>query len=219
MKQEAFPQLEWRLETGIVPYAQALEEMETRVMALAEGRGRECVWLLEHPSFYSLGTSGKAHHIHANPQKIPVIQTGRGGQLTYHGPGQRVGYVMLNLKARQLSPRAFVQGLERWIGSVLERLGVPSFTDPRRIGVWTWTPTGQEAKIAAIGVRIRRGISFHGWALNVAPDLSFFQTITPCGLSGYGVTSLEQLGITVDRSTLDALFQESFEAVFGLPSL
>jgi lipoyl(octanoyl) transferase len=125
---------------------------------------------------------------------------------------------MLNLKARQLSPRAFVQGLERWIGGVLELLGVPSFTDRRRIGVWTRGTTGQEAKIAAIGVRIRRGISFHGWALNVAPDLSFFQTITPCGLSGYGVTSLEQLGITVDRSTLDALFQERFEAVFGLPS-
>ena len=214
----------WHTET-LVPYDQALATMMQRVDAIARGDAPELIWMLEHPPLYTLGTSGQRADLHTNPYQLPVYETGRGGQVTYHGPGQRVGYVMLNLKARGLSPRAFTTKLEQWLQTVLQTQGLATFTDPTRIGVWT-TVNGtdpqlyppQERKIAAIGVRIRKGVTSHGFALNICPDLRHFDAITPCGLSQYKATSLEALGkATGDVTFLDALLRQTFKDIFDQP--
>jgi lipoyl(octanoyl) transferase len=199
----------WAVSAAPVDYPAAVEAMEARAAAIAQGTAGEMVWLLEHPPLYSAGVSAKAADL-LDPGRFPVFRSGRGGQYTYHGPGQRVAYVMLDLGARAKDTRAFVEALEGWIIEALARLGVTASVSPGRIGVWT----GGE-KIAAIGVRLRRWVSFHGVALNVAPDLEHFAGIVPCGISDAGVTSLERLGVDTEPARIEAMLRAAFEGVFG----
>ena len=201
------PLPEWRVEPGLLPYPQAVATMEDRVAAIRAGTAPERVWLVEHPPLYTAGTSAEPHDL-LSPDRFPVFVTGRGGKYTYHGPGQRIAYVMLDLDARGRDLRGYVAALEAWIIAALADLGVAARVIPGKIGVWTETPAGT-AKIAAIGVRVRRWVSYHGLAINVAPDLSHFGGIVPCGLSD-PVTSLTALGrpatiADVDRALADQL--------------
>lgn len=191
----------WSIAPGLTPYPDAVATMEARVAAIAAGRAEELVWLVEHPPLYTAGTSASDAEL-LDAGRFPVHRTGRGGRHTYHGPGQRVGYVMLDLGARGRDVRRFVAGLEGWIIAALATFGVDAWTVGGKTGVWTRSPAGI-AKIAAIGVRIRQWVSFHGIAINVSPDLSHFDGIVPCGLSE-PVTSLAALGIHADMATLDA---------------
>jgi lipoyl(octanoyl) transferase len=197
--------IEWRISAGLTPFAEALAAMEARVEAVADGREQELLWLLEHPPLYTGGTSAKAEHLLTH--QFPVYETGRGGQYTYHGPGQRVVYTVLNVKARAAPAvpdvRRFVHTLEQWIIDTLLTFGVVGERREGRIGIWVRTPVG-EAKIAALGIRIRRGVSLHGIAINLCPDLSHFGGIIPCGIQEYGVTSLHALGHTVSMADMDA---------------
>ena len=202
------PGAEWRVTRGLVPYADALEEMEARAAAVAAGDAREFAWLLEHPPIYTAGTSAvPADLIDA---RFPVIATGRGGRHTYHGPGQRVGYLVLDLTKRGRDVRCYVHALEDWVIAALGMLGVTAFSVEGRVGIWT-TDGGSEAKIGAIGVRVRRWITLHGFAVNVAPDLSHFGGIVPCGLPDYPVTSLAALGLTADMAAFDAALAATAE--------
>ena len=201
---------EWRIEPGLTDYATALEAMEARVEAIRTGAARELIWLVEHPPVYTAGTSAAPDDL-VEPDRFPVFRTGRGGRYTYHGPGQRVGYVMLDLNARGRDVRCFVDALEDWMIAALARFGVTAFKAEGRVGVWTQTPAG-EAKIGAIGVRVRRWISYHGFALNVAPDLSHFGGIVPCGLPDYPVTSLAALGIEASLADADAALAATLPA-------
>jgi lipoyl(octanoyl) transferase len=200
--------IEWRIAPAPVPYAEALAEMEARAAAVAEGRARELIWLLEHPPVYTGGTSADPADLR-DPQ-FPVIGTGRGGQYTYHGPGQRIGYVVLDLTRRGRDVRQFVHALEGWVIDTLGDLGVSAFRAPGRIGIWTMAPDptspqeNTEAKIGAIGVRVRRWVTLHGFSVNLSPDLSHFAGIVPCGLPDFGVTSAEALGAPTDFATFDA---------------
>lgn len=187
--------IEWRLGGAPVPYRHALAEMEARNQAVAAGRAAELVWLLEHPPVYTAGTSAAAGEL-LDP-RFEVVETGRGGRYTYHGPGQRVGYVMLDLSKRTKDVRLFVHALEGWVIGALADFGVEAWRSEGRIGIWTRDVDGQEAKIGAIGVRVRRWVTMHGFAVNLAPDLGHFSGIVPCGIAEYGVTSLERLGIAV----------------------
>lgn len=193
--------IEWRRETAPVPYRAALEEMERRNAAIAAGEARELVWLLEHPPVYTAGTSAAAGEL-LDP-RFEVVEAGRGGRYTYHGPGQRVGYVLLDLKRRARDVRGFVHALEGWVIATLGDFGVESWRSPGRIGIWTRDIDGREAKIGAIGVRIRRWVTMHGFSVNIAPDLSHFGGIVPCGIEEFGVTSLARLGLTVDFDAWD----------------
>ena len=210
--------VEWVRSEGEHPYPEAVAVMEARAEAIAEGTARELVWLLEHPALYTAGVSAKAADL-ITPDRLPVFKTGRGGQFTYHGPGQRVAYVMLDLRTRGRDARAFVSALEAWLVATLAQLGVAGETRCGRVGVWVrqTTPGGleREDKIAAIGVKLRRWVSFHGVSLNVGPDLSHFSGIVPCGITDHGVTSLAQLGIDASMQQVDAALASSFEAVFG----
>jgi len=210
--------VEWRVLPGLTGYAEALDMMEARVDAISAGRAGECVLLLEHPPLYTAGTSAKAQDLRA--ARFPVFESGRGGQYTYHGPGQRVAYVMLDLKARRPDIRAFVTALEAFLITSLAAFNVSGFTDPARVGVWVKRPekgAGHEDKIAAIGIRLRKWVSFHGVSLNVEPDLRHFDGIIPCGISEarYGVTSLVDLGLPVTMEDADIALKQGFEAVFG----
>jgi lipoyl(octanoyl) transferase len=187
--------------------------MEARVAAIVAGDAAELVWLLEHPPLYTAGVSAKAEEL-VDPDRFPVFQTGRGGRHTYHGPGQRVAYVMLDLRARRRDARAFVEAMEAWLIAALAGLGVVGETRAGRIGVWVDGPSGEE-KIAALGVKLRRWVSFHGISLNVAPDLGHFGGIVPCGIADYGVTSLERLGAPASMAATDAALAEAFTSVFG----
>ncbi len=192
--------------------------MEDRVDAIAAGRAGELVWLLEHPPIYTGGTRTPPRDI-SNPLRFDYIATGRGGDITYHGPGQRVAYVMLDVKRRFAGDvHAFVRSLETWVIGALDEFGIAAFSRSGRAGVWVADPNspGGEAKIAALGLRIRRGISFHGVSLNVAPDLSHYEGIIPCGLAGYGVTSLAAQGVAATMADADRALVHSFEAVFGV---
>lgn len=207
--------VEWLSSAAPVAYPEALAAMEARAKAIADGEAAEAVWLLEHPPLYTAGTSAKAADLLA-PDRFPVYATGRGGQYTYHGPGQRVGYVMLDVKARGGDVRKFVHSLEEWLIRALARFDVTAERREGRIGLWVADPaTGAENKIAALGLRIRRGVSFHGVSLNVSPDLSHFAGIVPCGISRHGVTSLAALGRTTDMAEVDAALKASFAPVFG----
>jgi len=215
--------VQWAVSGGQIGYRQALAVMEARVAAIAAGEAPELVWLLEHPPLYTGGVSAKAADLLA-PDRFPVYATGRGGQYTYHGPGQRVAYVMLDLKARRRDVRAFVTALETWIIGALEVFNVQGLIRPERVGVWverkTPAPDGpglvaREDKIAAIGVKIRRWVSFHGVSLNVEPDLSHFDGIVPCGIREHGVTSLVDLGLPVSMDDADEALRSSFRKVFG----
>jgi lipoyl(octanoyl) transferase len=210
--------VEWRISDSPVPYPDAAAAMQARAAAIACGRASEMVWLLEHPPLYTSGTSGKREDL-LDP-RFPLFTTGRGGQLTYHGPGQRVAYVMLDLKRRRPDVRAYVAGLEEWIIRTLARFNVRGERREDRVGVWVRRPDkgdGCEDKIAAIGVRLRRWVSFHGIALNVAPDLAHFSAIVPCGVVDprYGVTSLVDLGHPVAMSDVDIALKQAFAEVFG----
>ena len=193
--------LEWRVSPGLTDYAVALAEMEARAAAVFAATEPELVWLLEHPPVYTAGTSADPAELLA--PRFPVIATGRGGRYTYHGPGQRVGYCVLDLGRRGRDVRAYVHALEGWVIAALERLGVAAFRAPGRVGIWT-IDRGREAKIGAIGVRVRRWVTLHGFAVNVDPDLTHFAGIVPCGLPDFAVTSLAALGIAADLATFDA---------------
>ncbi|MBS1181513.1 MAG: lipB [Proteobacteria bacterium] len=211
------PPVEWRIEPGLVDYQPAVAFMEERITAISEGRATELVWLVEHPPLYTAGTSANASDL-VEPSRFPVFQAGRGGQYTYHGPGQRVAYVMLDLERRRKDVRAFVAALERWIIGALAAFNVHGETREDRVGVWVRRPDkgdGIEDKIAAIGIRVRRWVTFHGISLNVEPDLDHFTGIVPCGIRGHGVTSLVDLGLPVAMEDADAALKASFVEVFG----
>ncbi len=210
--------VEWLIADAPVPYPEAVAAMEARVAAIAAHQAPEMVWLLEHPPLYTSGTSGRDADL-LDP-RFPLFSTGRGGQLTYHGPGQRVAYVMLDLKRRQPDVRAYVAGLEQWIIRTLEAFNVRGERREDRVGVWVKRPdkgAGHEDKIAAIGVRLRRWVSFHGISINVEPDLTHFDSIVPCGVVDprYGVTSLADLGLTLTTEDVDIALRQAFGEVFG----
>jgi lipoyl(octanoyl) transferase len=201
---------DWRVEPGLTDYAQALATMEARVEAIHAGTVPEVIWLVEHPPVYTAGTSAVDSDL-VDPERFPVFRTGRGGQYTYHGPGQRVGYVMLDLSRRGRDVRCYVDALEDWLIAALARFGVAAWKADGRVGVWTAAAAG-EAKIGAIGVRVRRWVSYHGFALNVAPYLSHFGGIVPCGLPDYPVTSLADLGIAATLADVDAALAATLPA-------
>ena len=205
--------MDWRISDGLVPYDEAQGAMEARVEAIRAGTAPEQVWLLEHPPLYTAGTSAKAGDL-LQPDRFPVHATGRGGQYTYHGPGQRVAYVMLDLKERGADVRRFVRDLEEWIIRTLARFNVKGERREGRVGIWV-AHDGREDKIAAIGVRVRRWVTFHGISLNVEPDLSHFSGIVPCGVRQHGVTSLVDLGLPATMTDLDVALAETFDEVFG----
>jgi len=209
----AAPPVEWIVSEGLVSYPQALAAMEARAAAIAEGRAAECVWLLEHPPLYTAGTSAKPEDL--VDARFPVFETGRGGQFTYHGPGQRVAYVMLDLKRRSADVRRYVSALEAWIIGTLSAFNVTGERREDRVGVWVRRKGGGEDKIAAIGIRVRRWVTFHGISLNVEPELSHFGGIVPCGVREHGVTSLADLGLPVSMAEVDAVMKVAFEEVFG----
>lgn len=205
--------MEWKISDRPVGYEDALVEMERRVADIRAGAAEECVWLLEHPPLYTAGTSARDEDLLAGD--LPVFKTGRGGQYTYHGPGQRVAYVMVDLKKRQQSPdiKQFVWGLEEWIIRALAEFGVRGERRAGRIGVWVATADGDK-KIAAAGVRIRHWVSFHGVSVNVKPDLSHYAGIVPCGISEYGVTSLAELGVDISLDEFDKSLKSNWNDVF-----
>lgn len=212
----------WRISQGLVEYDDAVAFMEETVAEIAEGRADEMVWLVEHPPLYTAGTSAVPRDL-LSPDRFPVFKTGRGGEHTYHGPGQRVAYFMLDLSRRRRDVRAFVAALEEVVIDTLARMNVRGERREDRIGVWVRRPDKvpladgsiAEDKIAAIGIRLRKWVSFHGIAINVDPDLEHFSGIVPCGISGYGVTSLVDLGLPVPMHEVDIRLRESFEEVFG----
>lgn len=209
------PPVEWLVADAPVPYPEAVAAMEERVALIADGRASERVWLLEHPSLYTAGTSADASEL-VSPGRFPVFRTGRGGRHTYHGPGQRVAYVMLDLGRRRPDLRLFVAALEEWLIRTLGAFNIRGERREDRVGVWVRRPKrGDEAKVAALGIRVRRSVSFHGVSLNVDPDLSHFDGIVPCGVTEHGVTSLVDLGLPVTVADADVALRMAFEEVFG----
>ena len=203
-----YDDIEWRVSDAPVAYEEALRFMEARVAGIREGTAGECIWLLEHPPLFTAGTSADPSEL-LNPLDFPVYDAGRGGRYTYHGPGQRVGYVMLDLEKRGKDIRCFVHSLEGWMIEALGALGIDSHRAPGRIGIWVGE--GQnEAKIGALGVRVKRWVTLHGFAINVAPDLSHFSGIVPCGIADFGVTSLSELGKQIPLTGVDAALKRSF---------
>jgi lipoyl(octanoyl) transferase len=200
--------IEWRVSEGLTPYADALAEMEARAAAVREGEASELVWLLEHPPLFTAGTSADPAELF-NPMGFPVFEAGRGGRYTYHGPGQRVVYLVLDLEKRGRDIRNFVHSLEGWMIAALDDVGVVARREPGRIGIWTGEGAS-EAKIGAIGVRVRRWVTMHGLAINVAPDLSHFGGIVPCGIAEYGVTSLAALGLDPSMKDIDFALERNF---------
>ncbi|WP_367714949.1 lipoyl(octanoyl) transferase LipB [Nitratireductor sp. GISD-1A_MAKvit] len=222
LPREAGSSVEWRIEPGLTDYETAVAFMEERVGLIREGKASELVWLVEHPPLYTAGTSANSADL-LEAGRFPVYKTGRGGEYTYHGPGQRVAYVMLDLKTRREDVRAFIAALEAWIIATLDRFNVKGERREDRVGVWVTRPEKPplpgglpaEDKIAAIGIRLRRWVSFHGISINVEPDLAHFGGIVPCGISGYGVTSLVDLGLPVTMEDLDLALKAAFSDVFG----
>jgi lipoyl(octanoyl) transferase len=204
----------WEVAGGLTGYADAVVRMEREAAAVAAGSAPERVWLVEHPPLYTAGTSAKLSDL-IDAGRFPVHRTGRGGQFTYHGPGQRVAYVMLDLSRRGQDVRAFVTGLESWIIATLEEFGVAGEIRPDRVGVWVRREGGAEDKIAAIGIRVRRWVTYHGIAINISPELSHFSGIVPCGIAGHGVTSLADLGIAATIAEVDTALRRAFGPVFG----
>jgi lipoyl(octanoyl) transferase len=200
--------IEWRVSDAPIPYEEALRFMEERAAAIREGTASECVWLLEHPPLFTAGTSADPAEL-LNQQDFPVHDAGRGGRYTYHGPGQRVGYLMLDLEKRGKDIRRFVHSLEGWMIDTLADLGVEAHRAPGRIGIWVGEGPS-EAKIGALGVRVKRWVTLHGFAINVAPDLSHFSGIIPCGIAEFGVTSLAELGKQIPLERVDSALKQSF---------
>lgn len=222
LAREGSPPVEWLVTDGLVAYPEAVAAMEDRVARIAAGTAAERVWLVEHPPLYTAGTSAEPADL-VDPDRFPVYATGRGGEYTYHGPGQRVAYVMLDLTRRRQDLRAYVAALEEWLIATLWAHHVRGERREDRVGVWVRRPEKPdvapgrpaEDKIAAIGIRVRRWVTFHGVALNVEPDLSHFGGIVPCGIRGYGVTSLVDLGLPVSMSDVDVVMKREFETIFG----
>jgi lipoyl(octanoyl) transferase len=210
--------IEWRISPGHVPYPDAVAAMEARAGAIAEGQASELVWLLEHPPLYTAGTSAKADDLLA-PGRFPVFPTGRGGQFTYHGPGQRVGYVMMDLRRRGNDVRRFVRDLEEWLIRTLAQFNVRGERREGRVGIWVARKGGREDKIAALGIRVRRGVSYHGVSFNVDPELEHFTGIVPCGIAEHGVTSLADLGLTATMADVDLALRAAFEEVFCMKTI
>ncbi len=208
------PPTQWQISDTLIGYSEAVAAMDARVAAIAAGTAGECAWLLEHPPCYTAGTSANAADL-VEPDRFPVYSTGRGGQYTYHGPGQRVAYLMMDLRARGRDVRAYVCNLEGWIIDTLKAFGVDGERREGRIGVWVRRPGGGEDKIAAIGVRVRRWVTMHGISLNVEPDLGHFAGIVPCGVREHGVTSLAALGRVVTMSEVDQALHDAFCDRFG----
>jgi lipoyl(octanoyl) transferase len=214
--------VEWITTDGLTGYAAAVTFMEDRATAIAEGRAGECIWLVEHPPLYTAGTSARSADL-VDPDRFEVHQSKRGGQYTYHGPGQRVAYVMLDVGRRGRDVRCFVRDLEAWVIATLEDFNIKGEVRPGRVGVWVQRPekpllsdgSPREDKIAAIGIRLRKWVSFHGISLNVDPDLDHFSGIVPCGISDHGVTSLVDLGLPVTMADLDLALRRNFDSVFG----
>ena len=210
---DAIHGVEWRVSHGLTPYRQALTAMEARAVAIRAGTAPELAWLVEHPPLFTAGTSADPSELF-NPRGFDVVDAGRGGRYTYHGPGQRVGYVMLDLEARGRDIRRFVYCLEGWMIGALADLGVPARREPGRIGIWTGSGA-HEAKIGAIGVRVKRWVTLHGFSINVAPDLTHFSGIVPCGIDQFGVTSLDALGRSSQMADLDFALSSTFPAFLG----
>lgn len=216
MTSETAGKIEWTISENPLAYEDALAVMEDTVADIREGKSPEQVWLLEHPPLYTAGTSAKETDLvldDSGAPKFPVFETGRGGQYTYHGPGQRVGYVMLNLKERQQTPdiKQYVRSLERWVINTLQEFDIKGERREGRVGIWVVKADGTEAKIAAIGVRIRHWVTYHGISINLNPDLSHFSGIVPCGITDHGVTSFEDLGVKATMADLDAALQKHFK--------
>ena len=209
--------IEWRVSETPVDYSAAVAEMEQRVAAIRAGTAAELAWLLEHPPLYTAGTSARAEEL-MEPGRLPVYRSGRGGRYTYHGPGQRIVYLMLDLRRRGQDVRCYVHQLEEWIIRVLARFGVAGERREGRVGIWVVQPSGNEAKIAAIGVRVRQWVTYHGVALNVDPELDNYRGIIPCGIAEHGVTSLAALGIRATIQEVDAALRCNFEQVFAAPT-
>ena len=211
-------EVEWRISSGLVAYPDALRVMDERVDLIQKGNAKELVWLLEHPPLYSAGTSAKPEGLLA-PNRFPVFQTGRGGQYTYHGPGQRVAYIMLDLNRRRRDIRAFVSSLETWIINTLAKFNIRGERRSDRIGIWVrrtdLNDPEREDKIGAIGIRIKRWVTLHGISINISPDLEHFGGIIPCGIGGYGVTSFEDIGQPLEVNDLDVELRTEFDQLFG----
>jgi lipoyl(octanoyl) transferase len=208
--------IEWRISAQPVDYRGAVEEMEQRVAAIRAGTAGELIWLLEHPPLYTAGTSARAEEL-LEPGRLPVHRTGRGGRYTYHGPGQRIAYVMLDLRRHGQDVRCYVHQLEEWVIRTLARFEVRGERRDGRVGIWVVRPSGSEEKIAAIGVRVRRWVTYHGVALNIDPELQNYRGIVPCGIVGHGVTSLAELGVTATIEEVDAALRGTFAEVFAVP--
>ncbi|MBV7393798.1 lipoyl(octanoyl) transferase LipB [Mameliella sediminis] len=217
--------MEWKISDGLTSYEEALAFMEDRAAAIAEGRAEDCIWLLEHPPLYTAGTSAKVEDL-KDPDRFPVYPSKRGGQYTYHGPGQRVVYVMMDVAKRGRDVRCFVQDLEKWVIATLAQFNLTGHIREGRVGVWIERPDRPplpdgrvaEDKIAAIGIRLRKWVSFHGISINVEPDLSHFDGIVPCGITDYGVTSLVDLGLPVTMDDLDVALRATFDEVMLAPA-
>ena len=214
-KIESGKPVEWRISDELVDYKIALEEMEERVRSIRAGKAAELVWLLEHPPLYTAGTSAKIEDL-VDPDRFPVYDAGRGGEYTYHGPGQRVGYFLLDLKKRGKDVRQFVYSLEEVIIQSIAAFGITCERRHGRVGVWVTREDGREEKIAAIGVRVRQWTTYHGIAINVEPDLSHFEGIVPCGIAEHGVTSFADLGLPITMDDLDVVLKQVFDDIFGL---
>ena len=222
LNQSEMPSVKWQIFDRLVPYEATVRAMEEQANAIANGEAQECVWLLEHPPLYTAGTSANQTDL-VDHDRFPVFKTGRGGQYTYHGPGQRVAYVMLNLQKRQPDVRLYVSALEQWLINTLERFNIMGERREDRVGVWVERPEKPRAangaiaedKIAALGIRLRKWVSFHGISLNVAPDLSHFDGIIACGVEDHGITSFEDLGLLVSQPEVDMALRASFEEIFG----
>lgn len=207
---------EWRISKTAVDYRAAVDEMEWRVATIRAGAAAELVWLLEHTPLYTAGTSARDEDL-LDPHRLPVHRTGRGGRFTYHGPGQRIAYVMLDLRRRGQDVRCYVHQLEEWVIRTLARFAVHGVRRDGRVGVWVTRPGGREEKIAAIGVRVRQWVTYHGLALNIDPELDHYRGIIPCGIAEYGVTSLAELGVAVTMVEVDAALQSTFADLFTEP--
>ncbi|PRD38758.1 UNVERIFIED_CONTAM: lipB [Trichonephila clavipes] len=224
-RRRRMPMVEWRHMPGLSPYAETLTAMEARAAAIAAGEADEAIWLLEHPPLYTAGTSARPEDL-VEPDRFPVHAVGRGGQYTYHGPGQRIVYVMLDVKKRGGDVRCFVRHLENWVIAALAEFNVKGEIRPGRVGVWVERPdrprnadgSVADDKIAALGIKIRKWVSFHGISINVEPDLSHFGGIVPCGIRDHGVTSLVDLGLPVTMADLDAALMATFDAAMQAPS-
>lgn len=206
----------WERAPQRVAYSDGITQMDAKIQHMVEDKASEQIWLLEHDDVYTIGSSGKSGDILA-PTSIPIYETGRGGQVTYHGPGQRIGYVLLNLRQRKMDPRTYVQTLQAWIRESLKELGIKAEIREDRVGLWVGKGThglAHESKLAAIGIRIRKGITLHGFAINVYPNLDRFQNIVPCGLTAYGVTSCQELGFSFSLEEIDTSLYKTFSRFF-----